>query len=211
MILSETAARQLFPGQSAIGKRVSCCEAGPNGAPALKLIVGIVGDVRADGPRDRQRSPERPPAQRRPEPHDGDDTDESADAQAHRQQPRQHRKPLTLGIEMGRQPHPHAVSGTYADEVGRRGGGHRQPPQQREEGVRRKHRRPGARPRRGPQHREPTRREQERAEDDHADARAPDLGGDQTHGTRGEGMLHHDAAAPLELGAQQLPDARMVG
>jgi predicted permease len=50
MILSQTAARQLFPGESALGKRVACCEAGPDGAPLLKLVVGVVGDVRTDGP-----------------------------------------------------------------------------------------------------------------------------------------------------------------
>jgi predicted permease len=47
MLLNETAARQLFPGEDALGKRVSCCEQGPGGAPVLKLVVGIVGDVRA--------------------------------------------------------------------------------------------------------------------------------------------------------------------
>jgi len=50
MVLSETAARLLFPGQDAVGKRVACCEPGPSGAPSLKLVVGIVGDVRNDGP-----------------------------------------------------------------------------------------------------------------------------------------------------------------
>jgi predicted permease len=47
MLLNETAARQLFPGEQALGKRVSCCEQGPGGTPVLKLVVGIVGDVRA--------------------------------------------------------------------------------------------------------------------------------------------------------------------
>jgi hypothetical protein len=56
MMLSETAARQLFPGESAIGKRVACCEAGPDGGPALKVVVGIVGDVRADGPQAAARA-----------------------------------------------------------------------------------------------------------------------------------------------------------
>ena len=49
MLLNETAARQLFPGEDALGKRVDCCEPGADGAPSLKLIVGIVGDVRAQG------------------------------------------------------------------------------------------------------------------------------------------------------------------
>ena len=55
MLLNETAARQLFPGEDALGKRVSCCEEGPAGAPVLKLVVGIVGDVHSrrlqDAPR----------------------------------------------------------------------------------------------------------------------------------------------------------------
>lgn len=45
MILSETAARQLFAGESAVGKRVGCCEAG-----SMKVVVGVVGDVRGAGP-----------------------------------------------------------------------------------------------------------------------------------------------------------------
>jgi putative ABC transport system permease protein len=50
MLLNETAARRLFPGENALGKRVSCCEQGAGGTPILKLVVGIVGDVRAFGP-----------------------------------------------------------------------------------------------------------------------------------------------------------------
>jgi predicted permease len=49
MMLNETAARLLFPGENAVGKRVSCCEQGPAGQPRLKLVVGLVGDVRGDG------------------------------------------------------------------------------------------------------------------------------------------------------------------
>ncbi len=56
MILSETAARQLFPGQNAIGKRVACCEPAPDGSPAYKIVVGIVGDVRTDGPQQQARA-----------------------------------------------------------------------------------------------------------------------------------------------------------
>jgi predicted permease len=56
MLLSETAARQLFPHADAIGKRVACCEAGPDGLPTLKLVVGIVGDVRTDGPQQPARA-----------------------------------------------------------------------------------------------------------------------------------------------------------
>jgi len=50
MILSRTAAQQLFPNENAVGQRVACCESGPDGAPLLKLVVGIVGDVRSNGP-----------------------------------------------------------------------------------------------------------------------------------------------------------------
>jgi putative ABC transport system permease protein len=56
MILSEGAARSLFPGENAIGKRVACCEPAENGAPSYKEVVGIVGDVRADGPGEEARS-----------------------------------------------------------------------------------------------------------------------------------------------------------
>jgi predicted permease len=56
MVLSESAARRLFPGEPAVGKRVACCEGGPNGAPILKLVVGVVGDVRTDGPGENARN-----------------------------------------------------------------------------------------------------------------------------------------------------------
>ena len=56
MILSAEAARQLFPDGNAVGKRVSCCEPGPDGAPVLKLVIGIVGDVRSEGPRAETRA-----------------------------------------------------------------------------------------------------------------------------------------------------------
>jgi putative ABC transport system permease protein len=49
MIVNESAARGLFPGQDPIGKRVGCCEGGP-GDPRWKTIVGVVGDVRSSGP-----------------------------------------------------------------------------------------------------------------------------------------------------------------
>ncbi|MGE3343784.1 MAG: ABC transporter permease [Vicinamibacterales bacterium] len=55
MILSATAARQLFPGENAVGRRVACCELGPEGAPLERTVIGIVGDVRADGPREDPR------------------------------------------------------------------------------------------------------------------------------------------------------------
>ena len=47
MIVSARLAALAFPGQDAIGKRISCCEPGPNG---MKLIVGVAGDVRSRGP-----------------------------------------------------------------------------------------------------------------------------------------------------------------
>jgi predicted permease len=66
MILSATAARQLFPGENAIGKRVACCEADPGGAISLKLVVGIVGDVRTDGPQADPRADFYVPTQQAP-------------------------------------------------------------------------------------------------------------------------------------------------
>jgi predicted permease len=51
MILSEAAAAALFPGQDPIGRRVSCCEPGPDGkGPDWKTVVGVAGDVRSRGP-----------------------------------------------------------------------------------------------------------------------------------------------------------------
>lgn len=49
-VVSETAARRLFPGQNAVGKRFMCCEAGPSGEPTYKVVIGIVADVRSRGP-----------------------------------------------------------------------------------------------------------------------------------------------------------------
>jgi predicted permease len=49
MIVNESAARGLFPGQDPIGKRVGCCEGGPND-PSWKTVVGVVADVRSQGP-----------------------------------------------------------------------------------------------------------------------------------------------------------------
>ena len=45
VVLSETAASRLFPGEDALGKRVGCCEEG-----RLNVVVGVVGDVRSLGP-----------------------------------------------------------------------------------------------------------------------------------------------------------------
>jgi predicted permease len=52
MVVSEALARTAFPGQDPIGKRISCCEAGPNGGPDYKTIVGVAGDVRSNAPGD---------------------------------------------------------------------------------------------------------------------------------------------------------------
>jgi putative ABC transport system permease protein len=52
MMLNETAARRLFPGEDPLGKQVACCESGPGDAPVFKIVVGIVGDVRAWGLRE---------------------------------------------------------------------------------------------------------------------------------------------------------------
>jgi predicted permease len=48
MVVSETLAKAAFPGESALGKRISCCEGGPD-APKWKTVVGVVGDVRSRG------------------------------------------------------------------------------------------------------------------------------------------------------------------
>jgi putative ABC transport system permease protein len=49
MLVNETLARALFPGQDPLGKRVLCCE-GANDDPRWKTIVGVVGDARSRGP-----------------------------------------------------------------------------------------------------------------------------------------------------------------
>ena len=48
MVVSETLARAAFPGESPLGKRISCCEGGPED-PKWKTVVGVVGDVRSRG------------------------------------------------------------------------------------------------------------------------------------------------------------------
>lgn len=57
-IVNETLARTMWPGQNPIGKRFSCCEAGPKGRmdPVWHEVIGVVGDVRARG-LDRQTEP----------------------------------------------------------------------------------------------------------------------------------------------------------
>jgi putative ABC transport system permease protein len=47
MIVSARLAAVAFPGQDPIGKRISCCEPGPNG---LKVIIGVAGDILSRGP-----------------------------------------------------------------------------------------------------------------------------------------------------------------
>ncbi|HEV8581937.1 MAG TPA: ABC transporter permease [Thermoanaerobaculia bacterium] len=49
MIVNETLAAALFPGEDPIGRRVSCCEPGPDGGPDYKLIVGVARDLRSRG------------------------------------------------------------------------------------------------------------------------------------------------------------------
>ena len=50
MVVSESLAHAAFPGQDPIGKRISCCEAGPDGKGDYKTIVGVAGDVHSRGP-----------------------------------------------------------------------------------------------------------------------------------------------------------------
>jgi putative ABC transport system permease protein len=47
MIINERLAREAFPGQDPIGKRIACCDAGPDGMPSWKTVVGVVADVRS--------------------------------------------------------------------------------------------------------------------------------------------------------------------
>jgi predicted permease len=59
VLVNETLARTMWPGENPIGKRFACCEAGPKGRmdPVWHEIVGVVGDVRAWG-LDQQIRPE---------------------------------------------------------------------------------------------------------------------------------------------------------
>ena len=54
MIVNQTLAREAFPGESPIGKRITCCEGGPDN-PRWKTIVGVVADVRSSGPAQQSR------------------------------------------------------------------------------------------------------------------------------------------------------------
>ncbi|HJR62254.1 MAG TPA: ABC transporter permease [Gemmatimonadaceae bacterium] len=49
MVVSETLARQAWPNESPLGKRIACCEGTPD-EPGWKTVVGVVGDVRSFGP-----------------------------------------------------------------------------------------------------------------------------------------------------------------
>jgi predicted permease len=47
MVINEELAREAFPGQDPIGRRISCCEDVPGGGPAWKEVVGVVANVRS--------------------------------------------------------------------------------------------------------------------------------------------------------------------
>jgi predicted permease len=50
MVISEALARAAFSDQDPIGKRIACCEPGPDGkGPDFKTVVGVAGDVRSRG------------------------------------------------------------------------------------------------------------------------------------------------------------------
>ncbi len=49
MVINEALAREAFPGQDPIGKRIACCEPGPNGDPNWKEVIGVARDTRAVG------------------------------------------------------------------------------------------------------------------------------------------------------------------
>ncbi len=53
MIVSEGFAREAWPGQDPIGKRVACCEQAPDHGPMWKEVIGVAGDVRTNGPAER--------------------------------------------------------------------------------------------------------------------------------------------------------------
>jgi putative ABC transport system permease protein len=50
MVISEALANAAFPGENPIGRRIACCEAGPDGkSPDYKVVVGVAGNVRWRG------------------------------------------------------------------------------------------------------------------------------------------------------------------
>ena len=52
MVISRALARAAFPGQDPIGKRIDCCEGGPQHI-VWKTVVGVVDDVHTQGPAGR--------------------------------------------------------------------------------------------------------------------------------------------------------------
>jgi len=51
MVINATLASAAFPGLDAVGKRIACCEAGPDGrTPDFKTVVGVVSDIHWRGP-----------------------------------------------------------------------------------------------------------------------------------------------------------------
>ncbi len=52
MVINEELARLAFPGQSAVGRRISCCEPGEGGpnTPNWKEVVGVVANVSRSSP-----------------------------------------------------------------------------------------------------------------------------------------------------------------
>jgi putative ABC transport system permease protein len=57
MVINETIAKQAWPGQNPIGKRIACCERDSAGTPVWKEVIGVVGDLRSEGIRE-SASPE---------------------------------------------------------------------------------------------------------------------------------------------------------
>lgn len=49
MIINEELARVAFPGQDPVGKRIACCEGGPD-QPSWKVVVGVVANVPGPSP-----------------------------------------------------------------------------------------------------------------------------------------------------------------
>jgi putative ABC transport system permease protein len=49
MVINQALADAIYPGQDALGKKIGCCESGPDGGPDLKVIVGIVGNLQSHG------------------------------------------------------------------------------------------------------------------------------------------------------------------
>lgn len=54
MVINEALAKSAFGGEDPIGKRMGCCEGSPD-EPAWKIVVGVVGDIKARGPAEPAR------------------------------------------------------------------------------------------------------------------------------------------------------------